>query len=309
MLPGSRIGVVLSSGGTRGVFAHTGFLLGLRDMGITYGAVAGCSAGAVVGGIIASGADLDRWARAINGVETGVFWNPDPMWRVLWRMTVGRGRGYLGLSSPGSAITFCQAHAAQRRIEDCPLTFRALALSLTSNRKVVFDRGPLAPCIVASAAMPVLYRPVEIDGDWYCDGAVVEFGPVDAICCAQNLDVLVLHHVARHRAGADVWREIRGAPWALGHMLDWIVYRQRPWYLGDEPLGFHQCPGGCGTAIVVVEPVLPELPWPMTRGGQAVQDSARRQAVSLLAPYRDALAAGRRDGLPGCAPADRTLRP
>lgn len=41
-----RVGVVLSSGGSRGVYAHTGFLLALERMGIDIHA----SAGAVVGG-------------------------------------------------------------------------------------------------------------------------------------------------------------------------------------------------------------------------------------------------------------------
>lgn len=59
-----RIGVVLSSGGVRGVYAHTGFLLALEHLGIPVAAAAGCSAGAVVGGIAASGADLNAWSDA-----------------------------------------------------------------------------------------------------------------------------------------------------------------------------------------------------------------------------------------------------
>jgi hypothetical protein len=50
MSDATRIGVVLSSGGTRGVYAHAGFLLAVEEMGIPVSACAGCSAGAVVGG-------------------------------------------------------------------------------------------------------------------------------------------------------------------------------------------------------------------------------------------------------------------
>jgi hypothetical protein len=180
---------------------------------------------------------------------------------------------------------------AVTRFEDCPYSFRAIALSLSRNRKVVFSSGELAPRIVASAAIPVLYRPVQIDGDWYCDGAVVEFGPVDAICCGQDLDLILVHHVSRHREGAEKLQTSLQAPWAVGRILDWIVYRQRPWYLTDQPLSFHRCPGGCGTAIVVVEPTLPDLPFPATQGGPAVEQAARRQAVALLGPHRQALLA------------------
>ena len=50
-----RIGIVLSSGGVRGIYAHTGFLLALEKLQIELQAVTGCSAGAVVGGIFEIG--------------------------------------------------------------------------------------------------------------------------------------------------------------------------------------------------------------------------------------------------------------
>jgi len=281
----ARVGIVLSSGGIRGVFAHTGFLLGLRDLGIAYEAVAGCSAGAIVGGIVASGGDLERWSRAIVHVKRRVFWDCDPLWRILWCMVGQHGRGYIGFSGTDSAIEFCEAHLAVRRFEDCHIAFRALALSLSHNRKVVFSSGELAPRMLASAAIPVLYRPVEIDGDWYCDGAVVEFGPIDAICCSQHLDYVIVHHVSSHREGADQFRASMRSPWAMGRLVDWIVYRQRPWYLQGRALSFHACPGGCGTTIVVVEPFLPTLVWPDTAGGAEVEQAARTQVIDILGPH------------------------
>lgn len=72
----ARIGVVLSSGGGRGVFAHTGFLLALEKLGIDIAAVAGCSAGALVGGIYASGTDLHEWLENIACVRTREYWSP-----------------------------------------------------------------------------------------------------------------------------------------------------------------------------------------------------------------------------------------
>ena len=102
----ARIGVVLSSGGGRGVYAHTGFLLALERMGIDIRASAGCSAGAVVGGVVASGTDLHRWTHTIAQVARNEFWTPDSLPRFLWQMTVHRGRGYTGLSSADAAIDF-----------------------------------------------------------------------------------------------------------------------------------------------------------------------------------------------------------
>ncbi|HQS58785.1 MAG: hypothetical protein B7Y56_10615 [Gallionellales bacterium 35-53-114] len=73
----SRIGVVLSSGGGRGVYAHTGFLLALEKLGIQTAAISGCSADALVGGVAASGANIHHWAETLAQVRTQEYWSPD----------------------------------------------------------------------------------------------------------------------------------------------------------------------------------------------------------------------------------------
>ena len=173
----ARIGVVLSSGGGRGVYAHTGFLLALERMGIDIRASAGCSAGAVVGGVAASGTDLQRWAHTITQVARREFWTPDSLPRFLWHMSVRRGRGYTGLSSTDTAIDFCRRNLAVQSFSECRYPFYAVAVDLGRGRKVVFASGELASRMMASAAMPVLYRPVKIDGEYYCDGALIELAP------------------------------------------------------------------------------------------------------------------------------------
>ncbi len=83
-----KIGVVLSSGGGRGVFAHTGFLQALEQMGIKISAITGCSAGALVGGIYASGTDIEQWSNTLADVQTSAYWAPDSWPRFLWNMLV-----------------------------------------------------------------------------------------------------------------------------------------------------------------------------------------------------------------------------
>ena len=88
-----RIGVVLSSGGTRGVYAHTGFLIALERLGIPVAAATGSSAGAVVGGMAASGTDLRAWSETIAHIAPARFWRPDPVAYVLWQFLIRRGQG------------------------------------------------------------------------------------------------------------------------------------------------------------------------------------------------------------------------
>ena len=291
-----RVGVVLSSGGVRGVYAHTGFLLALARLGIPVAAAAGCSAGAVVGGIAASGADLNAWSDALARVERRQFWVRDPWPVLLWQLAVRKGRGYTGLSGTGTAMDFCRRQLAVQTFEECRYPFHALALSLRKGRKVMFSQGALAPRMVASAAMPILYRPVEIDGDWYCDGALIDLAPMDAICCRHHLDALLIHHVAtRHTDDVRIVQR----EWSMLGILERLLFRHRPWYLSEERLTFHRCPSDCGAVIVVVEPQLPELPWPMTDGGPRVQAAAAEQTEMLLHPFMDALLTDPRQHLPG----------
>jgi len=71
-----RIGVVLSSGGGRGVYAHTGFLSALEELGIEITVISGCSAGALVGGVYASGTSLDQWSESIANVKNSRVLDP-----------------------------------------------------------------------------------------------------------------------------------------------------------------------------------------------------------------------------------------
>lgn len=279
-----RVGVVLSSGGGRGVYAHTGFLLALEKLGIDVSAVSGCSAGALVGGVAASGTPLAEWAAAIAQVRAAEYWTPDGWLRLAWQLAVHKGRGYTGLSDTAAAVDFVRRHLTAQTFEECRVPFYALAMNLSTGAKTCFSSGALAPRIMASAAMPVLYRPVAIDGELFADGATIELAPSESLCCTHALDVLILHHASANREGrAGLERAVNG-PWSMVEILYLLLYRRRPWYLSREPLGVHRCPAGCGATIIVLEPSLPELHWPLSKGGPEVQAAAMAQAERVLGP-------------------------
>ncbi|MCF6325054.1 MAG: patatin-like phospholipase family protein [Gammaproteobacteria bacterium] len=292
MVKKMKVGVVLSSGGGRGVFAHTGFLLALEQMGIEIGAIAGCSAGALVGGVYASGTDLQQWADRLASVQTRDYWTPDPWWRFIWQMVVRKGRGYTGLSESQAAIEFIRSNLAVQRFEACPIPFYCLATNLTQGTKTLFSTGDMAPRIMASAAMPLLYRPVMIDGELYSDGATIELASTEAICCHHNLDALIVHHASVCRDGPEGLDHALRQPWSLVEIIYLLLYRKRPWYLSDQAIAVHHCRCGCGVPVVVIEPDLPDITWPLSEGGGKIQMIARQQTEALLGLHIDALRKG-----------------
>lgn len=284
-----RIGVVLSSGGGQGIFGHTGFMAALDSLGIKTSAIAGCSAGAVVGGVLASGTKLERWIEAIRSVRPEQYWRPRSSLRFLYSIGCNKGRRLLGLSDTRAAIRFLSTVTSVDRIEDCACPFVAVALNLGTCEKEFLDTGPLADTIMASAAISGLYDPVKIEGNYYTDGATIDLSPTDAICCRHHLDVLLVHHLSQSRFSTEELEEYFDQPWPMVRILRRLIFRRHPWYATGHPCAVFPCACGCPAINVVIEPNLPEVSWPVTKEAFDLIESARTNAISQLSPLMDTL--------------------
>lgn len=65
-----------------------------------------------------------------------------------------------------------------RRFEDVAIRFECVAASIERAAERWFRTGPLAPALMASASIPGLFPPVEIDGEHFYDGGLVNSVPV-----------------------------------------------------------------------------------------------------------------------------------
>src|SRR3954470_16906801 len=74
-----RLGLALSGGAARGI-AHVGVMKVFAEQGIRVDCVAGTSAGALVGGALASGMPIDETEQVGRSLR----------WRALGRMTLSR---------------------------------------------------------------------------------------------------------------------------------------------------------------------------------------------------------------------------
>lgn len=64
------------------------------------------------------------------------------------------------------------------RIEDLQVRYQCVAASIENTTERWFDQGSLVDAVLASAAVPALFPPVEIDGEHFYDGGLVDSVPL-----------------------------------------------------------------------------------------------------------------------------------
>lgn len=161
-----RLGLALS-GGIAKVVAHVGILRAFEEAGLRIDAIAGSSGGALIGAFYAAGIPVQE----IETIATGISW------RKLTRVGIPR----MGLLSNEKMERFLIERLGDVRFEDLKIPFAVVGADLSTGRKAVFTRGPIAPVIRGSCSIPQLFPPVPIDGHLIADGGLVEYLPVQTL--------------------------------------------------------------------------------------------------------------------------------
>ena len=163
----NKIAVALGGGVARG-WAHIGVLKALIKAGIEPDIVVGTSIGAVVGGCYAAG-------------------KLDELEDFACQLTRRKVFGFLDFNMSGSGLIsghrLCDAfdrHLEHVQIQNMPRRFVAVATELGTGHEVWLTRGRLVDAMRASYALPGIFRPVNINGRWLADGALVNPIPVSA---------------------------------------------------------------------------------------------------------------------------------
>src|SRR6266487_3729195 len=161
-----RIGLALSGGAGRGI-AHIGVLRALEENEIPIDAIAGASAGALIGGCYAAGLSIEQLEEMARTFR----------WRHMGRLAYSR----LGLQSNKRMETFLRARLPVTRFEDLKIPFAAMVTDLRNGTLIVMrDTGDVPFAIRASNCLPVLYAPIEdTEGRLLVDGGLVANLPVN----------------------------------------------------------------------------------------------------------------------------------
>lgn len=160
-----RIGLALSGGAARGI-AHVGILRALEENNIPIDAIAGASAGALIGGCYAAGLSIERLEEMASTFR--------------WRHTSRLAFSLLGLQSNAHMEKFLREHLPVTRFEDLKIPFAVMVTDLQKGKSIVFrDTGDLPFAIRASCCVPALYKPVrDREGRYLIDGGIVKNLPI-----------------------------------------------------------------------------------------------------------------------------------
>ncbi len=166
---------VLSGGGTLGA-VQAGMLLALADHGVTPDLLVGASVGALNAAYVAadpSPAGVNRLADLWRGIRRhDVFPTPGP--RAVAALAGRRNH----LVSGAALRRLVTAQLPYDRLEDAPTQVSVVATVVTTGQEVVLSRGPAVESVLASAALPAMLPPVEVDGHLLMDGGVVNNSPI-----------------------------------------------------------------------------------------------------------------------------------
>jgi NTE family protein len=222
--PSSKVGVVFSSG-FFGFFAHAGFLAAIRDVGIAPSGYSGASSGAILAAMAAGNIPDSLIKEILFSLRKSDFWDPDPL-PTLLRSFLNLMKGYTGYLR-GDGFARLLEKIPMRRFEECPTPLAITATNLTQRKEDIFIRGNLIKAIQASGAVPMLFKPVEIDGSLYVDGGVVNKAPVNALADLIQPDKIIVHFIpsADLESPANGFLRRRMTPWHV-HSLCFDISRQ-----------------------------------------------------------------------------------
>jgi NTE family protein len=222
-MAGHRVAFVLGGGGHLG--AHeVGMLRALLERGIVPDLVVGTSIGAINGAAVAaepSVAAAERLAGMWTSFERSAVFGGS----VLGRLgTLARTRTHLH-DNEGLRRLLIDALPAER-FEDLPIAFECVAASIESAAEHWFTSGPLVDAILASSAVPGVLPPVEIAGEHFLDGGIVNSIPVGR-ALGHGARTIYVMHVGR----VDRALEPPRWPWEVALVAFEIARRHR--FIGD----------------------------------------------------------------------------
>ena len=165
------ITLVLGSGGAKGL-AHIGFLKRLEEKQITPDIIVGSSMGAVVGAMYASGTTPEEIEKAfleLNSYKLIDFQGFNP-----------------GIMTGYKIRSFLKRYMKED-FKDLKIKLKVNAIDINTGKEVVLSKGNLIESVLASMAIPGLFKPVIINGQELLDIGFINPVPINLVKDAKEI--------------------------------------------------------------------------------------------------------------------------
>ncbi|MCX6732146.1 MAG: patatin-like phospholipase family protein [Candidatus Roizmanbacteria bacterium] len=164
-----KIGLALGGGGPRGL-AHIGVIKVLEKNNIPIDYIAGTSAGAMVGGM---------YAHSKNIVSLEEHFLNKNWFQMLSYFADPSLKG--GFIQGSKMDEFLQEYLQSATFDKLSIPFHATAVDLQTGKMKILHEGLVSTSIRASCAIPMLFKPVEVDNHLYVDGGLISSVPVETV--------------------------------------------------------------------------------------------------------------------------------
>ena len=162
----TTIGLALGGGAAKGV-AHIGVLKALEDANIEVDYIAGTSVGAMIAALYAFKVDVETIGSLAR------------------RLTMSKVTSFklnkTGFFSTESLRELMLEYVGDVAIEDAVIPLSIVATDINSGEEIILTSGSVVDAVCASAAIPGIYIPVEINGRTLVDGGLVQNVPIEAL--------------------------------------------------------------------------------------------------------------------------------
>jgi NTE family protein len=178
---------VFAGGGSLGAI-QVGMLHSLATHGVVADIICGSSVGALNGAYYAGEPTLEG-VRKLEAIWRGL--RREDVFPVNWRTLLSLlwRRDFLMTSDGLRGLI--ETHLPYRNLEDAKLPVHVVATDIISAETVVLSKGPACEAILASAAIPAAFAPVQVSELFLADGAISSNTPV-RVAVAQGATRLII---------------------------------------------------------------------------------------------------------------------
>jgi NTE family protein len=169
-----EVAFVLGGGGVHGA-VEVGMLHALEEHSIVPDVILGTSIGALNGVMLA--ADPDRAVELLTALWLDIE-EGNPFEAPLREQVANIARTWTHLHGNERLRRMLLSTLPVRTFEELHIPFACVAASLERASAHWFSRGQLVPALLATTAVPGLLPPVEIGGEHFLDGGLVDSIPV-----------------------------------------------------------------------------------------------------------------------------------